>query len=247
MSMPMLNGFPLKGQLVLLQIGGSETTTEETWDTIGGARINSMGNDNPVVDVTTRDTIAGQPYYDSYLVQALRGDAGPQQVTIEIDGLFEDAKAYMTFEPSAVNTSTDRITVGANSPLLNEGWKVRLPFQEGVTRPAPLDGLRKYVRNPDADSIQLSNDFGGAVIDITTQGVGTQNIQIQTAQDRFWGAAFNPHLRQKYRFVFPSQNPVIAYEGEFIVTNYLRGGGHDGAETFRATMRQSAPGRFTPI
>jgi len=80
-----------------------------------------------------------------------------------------------TYVRFTVNTSTDYITVEPSKYRFNENEDVYVATSD--TLPGGLlDGVTYYIKNASGNTFQLSTTPGGAAINITSSGVGTQYI-----------------------------------------------------------------------
>lgn len=93
-----------------------------------------------------------------------------------------------------------------------------------------------------------SMDGNGVQSMIADAGIQTMQISIDglfkdsAVEESLRAAAFG-RTSNNFQLAFPNGD---VYEAGFVIQDYSRGGTHDGAETFSATLVRSGSGTFTP-
>lgn len=111
----------------------------------------------------------------------------------------------------------------------------------GAARTAALS-----LNNNPVDSTTMSD----AGIQTLAAEAGTQSMQItldglfkdSNAEETLRAAAF-ARTPKNFQLAFPNGD---VYQASFVISEYSRGGTHDGLETFSATLARNEQGSFTP-
>lgn len=111
----------------------------------------------------------------------------------------------------------------------------------GAARTAALS-----LNNNPVDATTMSD----AGIQTLAAEAGTQSMQITldglfkdaSAEETLRAAAF-ARTSKNFQLAFPNGD---VYQAAFVISEYSRGGTHDGLETFSATLARSGQGTFTP-
>ena len=90
------------------------------------------------------------------------------------EGTATDASFSQTFLPTAVNITSDVITINNHGLLEN----TPVVFTSTLTVPAPLvSGTTYFIKNATANTFQVSLTAGGGAIDLTTTGTGVLTVK----------------------------------------------------------------------
>ena len=131
-------------------------------------------------------------------------------------------EVYGTFTPANVNPSQNRIQA-AGQPLVNGDQIWFVTGTAGAVLPVPLDEtLFYYVINASANNIQMALTPGGAAVDITTSGTGTNTIGKRIPGTDLPPNYPHPGWHDRYRFrVMLNEDVIITPEDEVAVLKLI--------------------------